>query len=324
MILTVPFAYTASVLYKRHRVPDTEYLRDQVSIKIEEIDHAPVALRWDVLSRMGAKGGRLHDVLWHDGKLWDPHLVTAPQEDGAPRPMTAEELVSSMQGNGHPPIPAGHPHARGAKLLSDLDNVKSVLSSDREQEIAAIQRRASELLLVGGILYEAGVEPVYLVDWHHAFTSVKAVRMDRAGSQDPSLVFRADRREEAVEAARRMGGEVHDRHVATIEVLMPEVLRYDDETPAFMAVAGHALDRAERHLKEADVAFFSAYARLRDAIRSGGGPEPDVREAAEGLAAEIDPEGPLGGLRKEMEAALERWSLRPADGAEAEPEGFAP
>jgi hypothetical protein len=67
-----------------------------------------------------------------------------------------------------------------------------------------------------------------------------------------------------------------------IDVLMPQVLKLSVAGPTLVGRATRAVSSMEGHLKEYDVATFSSYAALRDALSASGG------KATEDLVSAID------------------------------------
>jgi hypothetical protein len=153
------------------------------------------------------------------------------------------------------------------------------------------------MLIVGGVVHHRVPEPVYHLrsfGGFDRFFSIKTVHADDVKPEaDPTEFFRADRLDDAVAEYERLTGEKLDAErraevvAGFVEVLLPEALSFRyDMRPRVMVEAAQFLRWMEGDLATKDIAFASAFIRLRDATATA---VPDHERIVAVVADEIVP-----------------------------------
>jgi hypothetical protein len=333
MIVNAKFIYDAKILLKRHRNRADVRLIDSADVKIQEAtgEQAPVALLVPSDRRIWHAEGEEPEpkapYRLFAGSLWSPRVDSHVPRGEKPKPITAEDLrAMAEKGDQYRnPFHTGVDwHWRDAKRLSDIDNVKEADLSARDAVVRHLEAVAAGLVLVDGILYERTDEPVYVVKRSgtfsaHTWVSLEITGYDAAVAEKSSLenMYRVDRLDEAVARMKELGWKEEDGGLDQqdiVEVLLPECLGADDETPVMLESVSRTLttlaDRVSRMRKDK----MGLYADLRDASSGATEVTPEIIAAAraivDGFRNAADDEGDSWALDKLAEA-LERWDLRP-------------
>jgi hypothetical protein len=290
MIVEVPFCYEIPYIPHRGRKKKTANVVDKASIEIKDLTaaEAPVAVR--VVAGKFSRSwnaGQPRDYRYADGRFWRSHSVkTQPRRDNKMNiarhaAMPVKEMVRSISSGGGPFSKHGLSwKLERAVALDSLMPCRLLASPEvlREAEVLRIQSLAERILFVEGVAYYEISEPVYRVEKSGSFdqyTSIETMHVAQIeAGHNPSGFFRADRFDEAVAEYERVSGQkmtkrkMADVADSRIEVLMPKVLSFRyDMRPRVMEEAKEILSWMKDGLEKNDIAFASAFIRLRDALK---------------------------------------------------------
>lgn len=323
MIIELPFSYEANYVPPRARNERRVYVSDLLPLNIREVDPArfPVAARFADNSQVVTVGG-LDDIHW-DGKrffrpAWD-------QKGRARRQVPAVGLEDRIQGHDTGPekeSPFRHLQKIYETRYSDkewhrhADLTGRVISDNRQDRVAELVRCANNVVISGGLLFEACGEP----GWHIPATGTVSAHamlvMPQHLEQMADRLVRADRLEEY---RKLFYSPYRLEAFGRIEVLLPQALSLNPEPShlrkACAGMLSHMGDRLARATREE----FGMFADLRDAlddlnarIAAGEASREEVTDDLVAAArAAIDSEGAIAepGPKKALLAAFERWRL---------------
>jgi len=331
--IRVPFRYEADVLEKRKRNHEHRLFSEWVEIEVRDVSgvDAPVALRWhDEVpaelpfgdrDRWGAfPSDGVCETRWLDGSHWTPVLSGDPRSGGAER-MTAGELERLCEETEDIGNPLMLHFGRGSGISPLVpEDYRSVERCTREREIRQIMAKASDLVVIDGGVWKRTAEPVcYLsawVDYGHSYQApIKMLPADSHAIKDRTAAYRADRFDEACEAAilrerdHAQSVNLHRR----VDVLIPESLSYRDEELALLSVSERLLDRlASKPLREVPASVAASWYVLREAWEhKDQGIESRCAAVEEAMQALGDDEAAGSDLRRDVARAIERWRSRP-------------
>jgi hypothetical protein len=281
MFIKVPVFYSESVrLTKRHKYAEMNFA-EWVEVNVVEVSDAaaPVATRWDVTGLRATRDylNGVGETRWFAGRHFVPALHTTASDD-AEHIDLGRLLVDCERGHTYSnPLAAGMEWQHRAlvegkaRSLAEMPHF-SCETYNRGEAIEAAHRRASDVLLIQGKVWVAGHEPVYKVSpstsfsGRYAYVDVVGVNsLDRLTALDS--VFAADQHEDMEECVRRLQEEGYQvGEVPRIDVLDPESILYDAETPAFLEGARTVLEWGKSRLDERSRKEILAGVELRDAL----------------------------------------------------------
>lgn len=339
-LFEVPFTYDLKFVPAGKRKPHDHTILDSAQIAVPAVTdaEAPVALRWKPNFRHSDwRSETPLDHRWWHGRIWRPFSRTASREESVL--LSVDDAKSIIAEHGYAnPFRTGleHYRIRDTKPLSDLQGGKIVTphEKDRAGKIDDLTRRAADLLVVEGIIYEPTEEPVYKIGssgyssrrdfpdepWLH----VETVPWSSVGPNDPpDRIFRVDRKDDVL----ALLAETEERHGARgrspeelnrwlekafwgpVEVLMPEVLRFvRDLGPRQDMLIGHVLGHMAGELAGATVPYFTAYAALRDMQAA---PDRDRDAVVEHIRSAIIPQLGDGHYAQTASNIVQEWVDRP-------------
>lgn len=341
-LLRLPFCYRAAILpSSRHTRADIEFISEYTDVLVPELSatDAVIAIEYD-----GYEALEYLDPLPGPIYLWNGRLYRGALPRGSDVPLKAaafeeavsarfDHFISEREGRLSPfrselfPVlssPWGDCRARNPLDCHDFERrarerrwkpTRKVLESDREARLGSAQSFLSEaVVLIEGHVFVACPEPAWSVDAYGA--EAIRVRLDpdlRYGR--PTDLFRLDRVGEAMEWARRLGG----NNASPPEVRISEacILCRDDE----WALANHLVascsylrgpfgevDEAHEPLERAGMIVQG----IRDEKRMPYETEvEDILEALETSLQAALPEGLTGHDRTDRDLRLvaDRWAL---------------
>lgn len=256
MILDVPFVYAATVVQNGKRRPMPATFRDCVPVTVDEFAAADVGVAF----RYRCPGGEAGQIYFHpDRGLIEPLIKTRRQfspgaEELAGRAdrsnigQRVDAAVREWTANPFFTVQDPHNSLRAARLFNPHE-WRQVIEEDREVRVAQIRRRAAELAFVGEEICALASEPV----WHVASSPARdrmLILLRRAGEAADrmlpgTVIFRADRFDDAKAFAEHRGGRLGMREPALIdgeiEVLAPEAMSFDGQAWNLCRAAAEAV-----------------------------------------------------------------------------------
>ena len=250
-ILSVPFSYEATVRYKRKRSTSTHCFRAEIPVEIAEVaaQDAPVAIRIkDKWARPVEQTYR-----WRDAKLWAQELLRE-------KPVSLTAFIESLAGTDHELNPSSRFSDR--QLERDLD-IQEVYQTDREETERKVRRAASDVMFVDGFQWKVVEEPFLAADMERDYPSVRLI--EGYERRPPFQSFRLDE----LGLIKEIYGERVERAKAfrepeQIEILIPESIKRRFEPDLLLATAREVGRVMSNRIELLDVAYFSAFAALRD------------------------------------------------------------
>jgi len=282
MFIKAPVFYSESVkLTAKHKYAKREFA-EWVEVNVVEVTEAaaPVATRWEVAGVRAARDylNGVGETRWFDGRHFVPALHTTATD--AAEHVDLERLLGDCErGRAYSnPLVAGMDWEHSGLIEGTMKSLletphHSCETHNRGDAIEAAHRRASDVLLIRGKVWVAGHEPVYKVSPSSFLSgrcaSVEVVGTDHLDRTSPlDSVFRADQFDDMAECVRRLEDEGYQvGGIPRIEVLDPDSIRYDAETPAFLEGARTVLDRGKSRLDERSRKEIIAWVELRDALQ---------------------------------------------------------
>jgi hypothetical protein len=312
MLFRVPIPYQAKVIKPRCRNEEDVMCGEWIEFEVREASNAeaPIALRWE---QKGLRNPGVRETRWFEGE----HHMVIGRSDGDF--LTAEKIADQCAkgtASGNPLIVAPDWWVRdmikfNAKPLAELE-VRRVISSDRDEMIARTTAMANTLLIVDGSVWQAVGEPVYEYRDQLGIDVQHLPQKGRHSGDEERMKsmrrFRADRLDDIVDTFQI---ERHER-IIPIDVLLPESVTYDDETPAFMQSANLTIDGCESGLKNLSKECLVVWAELRDAVSEAEADHAPhaVSQVEQCMRAFERMFGDTWHANTPREA-LKRWDLRP-------------
>lgn len=301
MLFRVPFVYSAEVVLKNHSNGRTIDCGEWLDVDVMEVSsmEAPIATRWKESTWHGKV---THETRWFDGHHYMPV---------GGRTITTDEMSNlCLHGVGHdnPLVTAPLWRAKevlsgSRKALSELQ-VRRTIRSERDHAIREVETAAAKLIIVDDTVWAKVHEPIYEYDGFFVRPTVSPAR----DSNQSGMRFRADRIDDMIDHFGIAASEAEDR----IDVLIPESLLYDDETPAFLENVNFIISATASSVAGYTKEGMMVWADLRDAyyeaLEETSNRRLDALEAALRTYADFSP--PFFNSNR-AEAALNRWSLRP-------------
>ena len=345
MIINVTYRFDAEVIAPRQRNARSRSFVETIPVEIREPSpsEAPVALAFTADQWFDHAPGQRLELRWFDDTLYRKAFeVTRDKGRDEPpvvAPRGADWIVRCAEGgykdrdNYRAPLPVGtkpYDEAGEPMRIDEDPRVARVKSSKQVERRSEVLAAADALILVDGEVHVACTEPVYRYSGGSFFgggrdRSVAPEFLDKGNrNQHCSNLFRADEYDFMVENRRLDADELG----GTIEVLIPEAVRYDGPAQVMLGAAADLRDWMRERVADRDMAFFATFMRLRDQLAAETAhrtglkfPPADCGEVAEMVRAALEDLGPdCGYERHRVRSALERVDARALS---FEP-GFAP
>jgi hypothetical protein len=314
MLFRLPIAYWSKVIKPRCRVEERVLCGEWIEVEVQEATdlEAPVAMRWREHD-YGDGPGEIKETRWFDEGHYMPY-------EHREQPLDAHllaDLCAKGSAYQNPLIVSTDWFIRdmfkyNALPLAEM-KVRAIISSDREETIAKTLECAKGLVLVDGVLWDNVGEPVYE---YRDRLGIEVKHFTRGKGQEPSADdivksrsrFRADRYDDIVE---HVHAEDDERQIR-IDVLVPESVRYDDETPAFIEAARATVDSNQSSLSGLPKHALMAWVDLRDAhLLASEDTSPEVLTSLEEAMRVYERIFEDSWCANTARAALQRWDLRP-------------
>lgn len=264
-IIDVPFSYEAVVRHKRKRNTSRHVYVATVPVEIAELTdaQAPIALRYQDYNY--GEGDPV-EMRWFEGHLWAQKTVS--NDDGEDVPANFDWLLEVNQefdqhGN---PLKAHDSPRTGAttsRIEDDVD-IQEVHVSGRESIEAKIRDLASEIVLIGGTIWERSKEPYLHLSTSGGYAWVNVAKPWQKHAE--RLSFRLDQMGIIKQACAQDLRGIDTITGPVIEILIPDALKKPCDEMALLVSAGNILDDMKKAIATQDVEFFIAYRDLREAV----------------------------------------------------------
>lgn len=320
MKIRAPFVYEAMVIPRKARNERHKFFGEWTEVEIREVSdiEAPVALSWKDSEFQPSGIDGVCERRWFNGSLWEPEAF---KYSGKPNEhVTLEQLKEwTEKAWTYSPLIKGpdwrvREVVEGKTVPLDPDDYRRVLSSGREDALRKVQEAADSIISIDGKVWWRTFEPVYRIKVSGGFRETFWVEVTRppAAGESHEGIFRIDRFDDlAAYALERWGYVVPEQD--RVAVLLPECVRYDDETPALISALRSAVQCEEREIAEKDRATVIAWVDMRDATRRlDADPDPRaITEAVEAAETWLQVAGSYDFRKDRLRKAIDRWNARP-------------
>lgn len=271
MILDVVFYYHADAVPTRARKPRTVYMRDEVSVKIEEI--ADDAYFPAVASVTPMYPETRKEPPFEIRTNGEDFFIPASQYG----PMSAEELVEAVKEGREHRNPFYHVQSFSIPKYNNWPHddhrtfAGRIESSKRAEDIAKIQDIAASYVIFDGQLMQRVGEPVWRMkgNWSYELAYLDEEML----KNEAARLIRFDKMDEFVENLRA-GAEGPSLFVDNYEILDDKYFRLSTTAPALIGMARRAVEsmRADisRSVDNTTVDQFAFYVDFRDAVAANG------------------------------------------------------
>lgn len=206
---------------------------------------------------------------------------------------------------------------------ADLGNLRDIEPRGREEALEKLNARASQIVLMDGLIWERVAEPCWLIKHDSDGQLGAELRWsdDQNVERAPMLAFRLDRLIDAQATMAGWGGPDGEGVRGEAECLRPEVLRFDPVPEALLQAAIYAVRSwSMSDFMKASVHEAAAWIGLRDAVTAIDplAANPDHRtEEPRPIAARADEMNPiLEALEAYQQARGQALAERRPPGAE--------
>lgn len=348
MRVTIPYTYEAEARNSAG-VWRTNAIDASLTAEVREFDprDAPVVLRhagfYNQHPRFQGHAARplanaLADVRSVSGKLYE-QVVWADRDGRALA--TADDLSSPAWLFCDVPYVAKRANAPDDRYWSESG--KTVYEKTKREEAADAVRSAADLACIGGMLYRASPEPVFVFDEdddRHRPRDRRVPRIGRALRYMHTPTFRLDDADLVAEMVLARGGTAAQAVAVAgmAEVLDPSALTQGTRDDAIRSAGRRLTDRASRDLHLRRLGTMLAFADLKD-VGGYNREDRDPAVVADRMSAycdaadeeprpverrHSDPRQPVVEARVEMAAYARHAPPRVADLREAAMESFTP
>lgn len=200
-ILDAPFAYQMTFTPPRANKERTISVWDTTPVTVREFSdmEAPVVIR-----ARRSDDNSVVEYRWQGQELFQP--VRPPQADPGENGEEAPAVPNATRFSPLVPRKSLLREASDVRAVSDVP-VKKLVSSGRNEGIASAHAHAATLRMIEGQLYELSAGPVFCLQLIENGRSFELISTDiyTAGELAlPSLVYRADERDEALRFAQEL------------------------------------------------------------------------------------------------------------------------
>jgi hypothetical protein len=261
MLVKIKFPYAASVIEARHRNVVRRCFRSETFVQIREVKPEETSVAFTLVSAEEGKRRRKLSLLHHDGRIW------WPLEGGQP-PYTrmstkqwqklADRAETYVTPPGFPLFNLIEQDLTWPEKSIDQKVYRSVKHSTHDENAASVARMGAELMVCDDMMYRTGPDPTYkITSFGGRRRKMANLSVDRPGEskydREDNLeaakrgeIFRADRREDAIEhakrCARRVGVKENELEIVeTIEIVTPELVTADPTTSYLRALRSRLL-----------------------------------------------------------------------------------
>jgi hypothetical protein len=329
MFLKVPLRYQAEVLKPRCRNSEPMIFGEWLEVEVEEVSasDAPVAVRWIADAsrhlRLTQASADMREPVVKETRWWeDSHYrpVFDVEDRAETNAFTRSTLIEACA-NGIPlafALPMHNDHDIKAVVAGELRPIadfqfRKIENSTRDRAIADVTKRAADLLIINGEVWRKCAEPIYVVK--QGVGLIVHIPSDNEDWIDPERQFRIDRLDDAIDHF-----DIDERWIRhRADVIFPDAIRFDDETPAMICACRKVVDRFRgTSLDKKPTEFLIAWAVLRDAVELAelGPTEDGMNELVAHLRNLVAVSESQHYHIKDMENSLDRWSLRPLGDSE--------
>lgn len=289
-IIDVPISYVYKLIPPKKRNAVDFNIIERVPVEIPDLSaaEAPAGLRFKPLSSYWS-GSEPVDHPWFDGRLYAPFGRAASGAKSLV--LKADEMLEMMAtpSDGYY-VPFDVPRKLFDRDLPYIDikelpagRTQDDGSKARAEQIAKVQKQASDTIFVDGRVYLACQEPVYRFGYNsYGFNRpqanepachLKTIAPYEIKPHDrPDQYYRVDRLEEALAKMRHVDdrlGHTHDNDLSElvfnpVEVLIPEAVQWRfDVRPRMDQAVESVFEELKRHIPQAELPFMRAYVSFR-------------------------------------------------------------
>ena len=330
MRISVPVTYVENVVPKRAQ--NTKNLRfgEWFDVEVQEVNdlEAPVIIEWRAHMHDRAYSA-INDIVqlrYYDGHFYEAQVVSAAYEPN--QHLTLEELIDkTAQGHYH-----NNPLLTSSDYSGDLvnspddysaikaDEYRFVYSDERSKIIKELEVRASETIIVDGLIWTKTNEPVLLVKPITSFHSkcdfeVKIEQSAHLDNNNMKDAFRLDRLEDAIAYGKDAFGATEFSVEHDPQILRSEVLSYDDDKPALLNTLQFYIKGTENEVINESRDHVIAWYDMRTAIRALTltSTDQEFEAVVNSVNDVLDTVSDTGFYEDRLRAAVNRWVSKPID-----------
>lgn len=271
---SIPFTYEASVIRTGERRPRMVVMRDRIEVDLAEVasESAPSAAALFVAFRRARTRDHVALTLSeHAGQLWEPVLLTSakePPQECDRATYAALDAADAIELRRQ--IWAETQHiAASLNPPETEDNVREVISDNRDICAQAAMRVATQRCFIDGVLHKPSSEPVYVTGddgkvssdlLHRVRNTVTASRIFRADDPDVLLDY-------ACQLPETSQAKVLD--LEAISLFRTGLFQWDRRREMSLAAADLLVEKLSRLLLAAPADTVEAWLSFREARRSG-------------------------------------------------------
>jgi len=262
------------------------------------------------------------EIRFFGGRLYSPYYENGGVLIGAKPGMFERGQNPEYHALGVPTSFSKRKEMMTKSLGAQFDiQAKEIIRSSRSSAIAKAAELAREIIIVDGRPFRVSGEMSYCVgvrDSNDCFVNICAINRNGDPWYDTGIkrgihVFRADRYQDAIDHARECGYRIQSQ-CNPVDILIPEVVRLDDETVSLLGNARWVLSETRKSLTDLTGSQpLDAYLELKEALEAA-----EVDRSADNMNAlheclgrhrfvpDTDPF-----VARMIGDALRRWDQRP-------------
>ncbi len=266
-IIDVPFSYEAIVRHKRKRNTSRHVYVATVPIEIPDLTdaQAPIALRYQ---DHNYGDGDPVEMRWFQGQLWAQKTVSDDDDKTVPADFDWLLKVNQEAGQSANPLKAHDSPRTGAttaRIEDDVD-IQEVHVSGREAIEAKIRELASEIVLIGGTIWESSKEPYLHLSTSGGYAWINVSRPWQEHAK--RLSFRLDQLGIIKQACAQDLRGIETVTGPVVEILIPDALKKPCDEEALLEAARDILSDMKKAIATENVEYFIAYRDLREAVKT--------------------------------------------------------
>lgn len=330
MRIRIPALYTESVVPKQARTVRDLHFGDWFEVEIQEVSdfEAPVAIEWRI-ERHDRDYSAIDNIVqlrYFAGHFFEVQPITEAYKPNIP--LTAEEMVEMTSSGSYSsnPLLGSNDDGRSVVDSPELytsfkpDEYRAVYSTGKADKLKELQERASNIIIVDGLVWTKTHEPVLKIEQETSFHStidfsIRIKNSKHIQTEDIRDVFRLDRMDDAIAFGKELceGNEFSIRQDP--QILHSEALSFKDDRPALLSCLEYYITNSKNDVLDESKEYVIAWYDLRTAFEAIAEDTSDVTldlivEDAKNVLAE---KKELGIYEGWLKATIGRWNSRPIE-----------
>lgn len=329
MRISIPSSYVESVVPKGARTVKDLSFGDWFDVEVKELSSldAPIAIEWRIdrhdQTRYKAIDGIVR-LRHFEGHFYQAQAITEAYKDNIH--LSSSEMLEMISTGSHSSNPLLKSDDDGVDIANKSDRYTSfkpeeyraVYSTGKDDKQTELDNRASNIIIVDGMVWVRTHEPALKVERTTSFHSahdfdIRIISTKNIDKNDVQNVFRLDRMDDAIAFGKKLCGGDNFIIRQDPQILRSDVLSYCDDRPALVACLEYFINNSKDHVLDESKNYVIAWYDLRESFNDITEDTSEetldlvVEQALKVLSETKSP----GVIEDWLGATAERWRGRP-------------